>query len=292
MVIRVDECKSLAVFEGRKIRKIWHKNEWYFSVIDIVESLTESSVPRRYWSDLKTKLLEEGSEVYDKIVQLKLPAEDGKFRITDCANTETAFRLVQSVPSPKAEPFKLWLAKVGYERVQEIENPELAQKRMKELYHAKGYSAEWIEKRVRGIAVRQELTGEWKNRGVNEGTEFAILTNEISKATFGKTVEEYKQFKGLKKEALRDHMGDLEMIFTMLGEASTTKIACGRDAQGFVENEDAAQKGGKIAGDARKSLEVESGEDVVTSENYLVEPEEQKRKRLKDGQKRQKLIRS
>ena len=190
------------------------------------------------------------------------------------------FRIIQSIPSPKAEPFKQWLAQVGYERVEEIQDPELAQKRMKELYKQKGYSDNWVEKRVRGIAVRQELTGEWKRRGVKEEKEYAILTNEISKATFGKTVDEYKQFKEIKNENLCYHMTDLELIFTMLGEASTTKIARSRNALGFSENKGAARKGGKIAGDARKKLELESGEKVVTSENYLQEPETKKRKRL------------
>ena len=191
------------------------------------------------------------------------------------------FRIIQSIPSPKAEPFKQWLAQVGYERVEEIQNPELAQKRMKEIYKAKGYSDDWIEKRVRGIAIRDELTDEWKKRDVKEGKEFAILTSEISKATFGMTPNEYKEFKGLKKENLRDHMDDLELIFTMLGEASTTRIANGRNAQGFIENKGAAEKGGKIAGNARKNLEIESGSNVVSSDNYLSEPEALKRKRLK-----------
>jgi len=282
----MDADNALVVFQDKKIRRIVHNNEWYFSVVDIVAILTEQDDPltaRKYWNKLSQRLREEGSEVVTDCHRLKLPAEDGKLRETDCANTKTIFRIIQSIPSPKAEPFKLWLAKVGYERVQEIQDPELAQARMKELYKAKGYSDDWIEKRVRGIAVRQELTGEWNKRGVKEDKEYAILTNEISKAAFGKTVEEYKQFKGLKKENLRDHMDDLELIFTMLGEASTTKIARGKDAQGFVENKGAAQKGGKIAGDARKNLEVESGEAVVNSENYLAEPEAQKRKRLKQG---------
>ena len=180
-----DSDKSLVVFQDKKIRRVWHKNEWLFSIVDVVEALEASNLPKRYWSDLKAKLSNEGFEPYDKIVQLKLPAEDGKLRETDCANTKNMFRIIQSIPSPKAEPFKLWLAKVGYERVQEIQDPELAQKRMKELYRAKGYSDEWIEKRVRGIAIRQELTDEWKKRNVDEKVEFAILTNEISKATFG-----------------------------------------------------------------------------------------------------------
>ena len=195
----------------------------------------------------------------------------------NCTNTEGAFRIIQSINSPKAEPFKLWLAKVGYERVKEIENPELSQERMKELYRLKGYSDDWIEKRVRGIAVRQELTDEWKKRDVKEDVEFAILTNEISKATFGKTVEEYKEFKKLKKENLRDHMNDLELIFTMLGEASTTRIARNKNAQGLNENNKAAFEGGNVAGIARKELEYRSGEKVVTKENYLDKPEKIKR---------------
>lgn len=199
----------------------------------------------------------------------------------NCVNTEGAFRLIQSIPSPKAEPFKLWLAKVGYERVQEIENPELAQTRMREIYQQKGYSDEWIEKRVRGIAVRDELTGEWKKRGVNENKEFAILTSEISKATFGLTPSEYKKIKGLDKQNLRDHMNDLELIFTMLGEASTTRIARNKNAQGFSENKKVAFEGGSVAGVARKELEKLSQEPVVTRENFLGEKEKEKRKRLK-----------
>jgi len=209
---------------------------------------------------------------------LPIPTSGGS-QLMNCANTESIFRIIQSIPSPKAEPFKRWLAKVGYERVQEIENPELAQERMKSLYEQKGYSKEWIEKRLRGIAVRQELTDEWKQRNVQEKVEFAILTNEISKATFGKTVEEYKDFKGLNKQNLRDHMNDLELIFTMLGEASTTKIARNKNAQGFKENKKAAKEGGEVAGNARKELEAKSEEKISTSKNYLIEPE--KRKKLK-----------
>jgi len=272
---------QLSVFEGQHIRKIWYNEEWYFSVIDIVGILSESSNARRYWSDLKINLKEEGFEVYEKIVQLKLSAEDGKSRETDCANTETLFRIIQSIPSPKAEPFKLWLAKVGYERVEEIEDPELAQKRMRELYKAKGYSDIWIEKRIRGIAIRDELTDEWKKRDVGKEREYAILTTEISNAAFGMTPNQYKEFKGLKKENLRDHMNDLELIFSMLGERATTEIARSKDAQGFVENKDAALKGGTIAGDARKRLEVETGKIVTTPENFLDTPENEKRKKLK-----------
>jgi len=275
--VGMDEKNKLVVFQDQKIRRTWFNDEWWFSVVDIVGALTESDRARKYWSDLKVKLIGEGFEVSEKIGHLKLPAEDGKLRETDCANTKNMFRIVQSIPSPKAEPLKLWLANVGYERVQEIENPELAQSRMKELYRAKGYSEEWIEKRVRGIAVRQELTDEWSKREVKEGEEYAILTNEISKAAFGKTVEEYKEFKGLKKENLRDHMDDLELIFTMLGEASTTRIARNKDAQGFVQNKEAAKEGGMVAGIARRELEQKSNEKVSTSENYITTPEKRKR---------------
>ncbi len=273
----MDSKDALVVFEGAKIRRTWHEDQWHFSVIDIVGALTDSSIPRRYWSDLKIKLNEEGFELYDKIVQLKLPSADGKNYNTDCANTESMFRIIQSIPSPKAEPFKRWLAKVGYERVQEIEDPELAQKRMKEIYKQKGYSDEWIEKRVRGIAIRDELTDEWNKRGIETKREFSILTAEISKAAFGLTPSEYKTFKGLKQQNLRDHMNDLELIFNMLGEASTTKIARNKDALGFDENKDAAKEGGTVAGVARKELEKRSGEKVVTQENYLNEPETKKR---------------
>src|SRR3989344_858986 len=272
--------QALVVFQDKKIRRVWHNGEWYFSVVDVVGALTESGDARKYWNKLSQRLREEGSEVVTNCHQLKLPASDGKFYETDCGNTEIIFRIIQIIPSPKAEPFKLWLAKVGYDRVKEIDDPELAQKRMKGLYEQKGYSEEWIEKRVRGVAVRDELTSEWNNRGVDEGKEFAILTAEISKATFGMTPSEYKDFKGLKQENLRDHMNDLELIFTMLGEASTTRIAKNKNAQGFVENKHAAHKGGKIAGGARKSLEIESAEKVSTTENYLKQPEREKRKRL------------
>ena len=265
----MESDKALVVFQGKQIRRKWFNDEWWFSVVDIIEVLTESKRPRKYWSDLKKNLTEEGFEMSEKIGQLKLVSSDGKSYLTDCVNTKNAFRIIQSIPSPKAEPFKQWLAQVGYDRVQEIENPELAQKRMKEIYKAKGYSEDWIEKRVRGIAVRDELTDEWKKREVKTDTEFSILTAEISKATFDMTPNEYKEFKGLKNENLRDHMNDLELIFTMLGEASTTKIARKKDAQGFIENKDAAIKGGRVAGIARKELEKETKEGVSTSQNYL-----------------------
>ncbi|MCK5416293.1 phage antirepressor protein, partial [Candidatus Parcubacteria bacterium] len=228
----------------------------------------------KYWNDLKKKLTSEGYfEVSEKIGRLKLVASDGKTRETDCANTETVFRIIQSIPSPKAEPFKKWLAQVGYERIKEIEDPELATKRTRALYKAKGYSNAWIEKRMRGIEVRETLTNEWKNRDVKEGKEYAILTAEISKATFGMTPSEYQKFKGLKRENLRDHMNDLELIFTMLGEASTTEIAKNKNTKGFTENKQASKEGGDVAGKARKDLEKRSNTKISTKENYFLKPE-------------------
>jgi len=279
---------NIKLFEQKQVRSIWLETEgkWFFSVIDVVAILTDSSNPRRYWSDLKIQLHEkEGfSELYGKIVQLKILAQDGKKRETDCTSSETLLRIIQSIPSPKAEPFKRWLAKVGNERLEEIENPEIAAKRMREIYKAKGYSDEWIEKRVRGIAIRDELTNEWKKRGVKEQTEYAILTAEISKATFGMTPSEYKNYKelGLPTDNLRDHMNDLELIFTMLGEASTTEIAKNRDAKGFVRNKRAAREGGRIAGNARKQLEKKSGKKVIRKENYKYIVEGEKRKQIKN----------
>ena len=264
----------LAIFQGKHIRRTIYRYEWWFSVVDIIEVLTGSSIPRRYWSDLKIKLKDEGyKELYEKIVQLKLEAPDGKLRDTDCANTETLFRIIQSIPSPKAEPFKRWLARVGYERVQEIEDPELATKRTRALYKAKGYSDDWIEKRMRGIVIREELTDEWKKRDVGGDIEYAILTAEISKATFGMTPSEYKKYKHLKRENLRDHMDDLELIFSMLGEASTTRITRAKNAQGFPKSKKAAHEGGTIAGNARRQLEQKSGQRVSTSRNYLKNPQ-------------------
>ncbi|MFA5159885.1 MAG: Bro-N domain-containing protein [Candidatus Omnitrophota bacterium] len=268
---------KIAIFRKREIRRTIHKDEWWFSVVDIVEALTGTHRGRKYWSDLKKKLIEEGySEVSEKIGQLKMIAPDGKSRLTDCANTETMFRIVQSIPSPKAEPFKRWLARVGYERIQEIENPEIATKRTRALYKAKGYSDEWIEKRMRGIAIREELTDQWKNRGIREKKEYEILTAEISKATFGMTPSAYKKHKGLKRENLRDHMTDLELIFSMLGEASTKEIAINKDAQGFGENKQAAFEGGAVAGNARKELEHKSGKKVISEENYKKLPQNKK----------------
>ena len=265
-----NQTTKIAIFKGKEVRKIIYKNEWWFSVVDVIEALVETKRSRKYWSDLKIKLHKEGYvELSEKIGQLKLVSSDGKKYLTDCGNTETIFRIIQIIPSPKAEPFKRWLAKVGYERVQEIEDPELATKRTRALYKAKGYPDGWIEKRMRGIEVRESLTGEWKKRNVGESREYAILTAEISKAAFGMTPTQYKKFKGLKRENLRDHMNDLELIFSMLGEASTTEIAKNKNAQGFHENKTAAQKGGRIAGGARKKLESESGKKITTTKNYL-----------------------
>ncbi|MBI1825562.1 MAG: Bro-N domain-containing protein [Planctomycetes bacterium] len=261
---------KIIVFGAKQIRRAWVDDEWYFSVVDIIGALTDSAAPAKYWDAMKRREKESsGLDLSTLCRKVRLTGADGKSYASDAVNTENAFRIIQSIPSPKAEPFKRWLAQVGYERVQEIENPELAQQRMRELYKQKGYPTDWIEKRVRSIAVRDELTDEWKNRGVREQKDFAILTAEISKATFGLTPTEYKSLKGLKRENLRDHMTDLELIFTMLGEAATTEIARNKDAQGFGENKDAAYEGGTIAGTARRQLEVKSGKRVVTRQNYL-----------------------
>jgi DNA-damage-inducible protein D len=268
----------LVVFNDKQIRRILIEDKWYFAVVDVVAALTDSDKPRDYWYRMKTREAESsGVELSTFCRQLKLVSTDGKKYLTEVANTEGIFRIIQSIPSPKAEPFKRWLAKVGYERVQEIEDPELATKRTRQLYKAKGYSDDWTEKRMRGIAVRDELTEEWKKRDVKGDPEYAILTAEISKAAFGLTPSEYKQVKGLKRQNLRDHMNDLELIFSMLGEAASTEITRKRDAQGLDENKTAARKGGRIAGEAREKLEAETGTSVVTSENYLAEPEKTKR---------------
>ncbi len=264
---------NIKLFQSQRVRTYWDKIEekWYFAIIDIIEILTESTKPRDYWYRLKKRERENGIELSTNCRQLKMKAKDGKMRETEIADTETLLRIIQSIPSPKAEPFKRWLAKVGYERLEEIENPELALKRTKEIYKTKGYSDDWIEKRMRSIAIRDELTDEWKKRGVKEKIEYAILTAEISKATFGLTPSQYREVKGLKRQNLRDHMTDLELIFSMLGEASTTKVARAKDAKGFTENKDAAIIGGRIAGNARIELEKESGEEIISSENYLPE---------------------
>ena len=274
----ISSADRIVVFQEKAIRRAWHENEWWFSVIDVVGILSESAIPKRYWSDLKRKLAQEAGsgQPYEKIVRLKLTAPDGKQRDTDVANTETLFRIIQSIPSPNAEPFKRWLAKVGYERVQEIENPELASNRARELYQSKGYPQAWIEKRLRSIAIRGELTDEWKMRGVQEGREYSILTAEIAKATFGITPTEHQKLKRLDKiktgNNLRDHMTDLELIFSMLGEAGTTEIARKKNAQGFTDNRTAAKQGGAVAGNARKELEAKTGTSVISRQNYLNPP--------------------
>lgn len=267
---------SIAVFQGNGIRRKWQDGEWWFAVEDVVAVLSDSSDPKQYMNKMKSRD-EELAKGWVQIVHTLPVQTPGGAQKMNCSNTEGIFRIIQSIPSPKAEPFKLWLAKVGYERVQEIANPEIAMERMKGIYRAKGYSDAWIEKRSRGIAVRNELTDEWDRRGVKQETEFSILTAEISKAAFGLTPAMYKKYKGLKQENLRDHMNDLELIFTMLGEAATTEIARKKDALGFHENRGAARKGGGIAGDARKNLENESGSPVVSSENYLQAPEKLRR---------------
>ena len=273
----MDKDKALVAFQDKRIRRIWYNQEWFYSVIDIVEVLTDSPTPRQYWGKVKDRefIALELSPIW---VQLKLSAEDGKLRFTDCVNTKNAFRLIQSIPSKKAEPFKQWLAQLAQDRIEEIENPELAQNRVKEYYELKDYPKDWIEKRLRGIAIKQELTDEWKDRGVTEDADFAILTNEITKATFGMTAQEYKEFKGLKKknQNLRDHMMDWELIFTMVGEKATTDIARARDAHGFEENKGAAKRGGQIASNARRELEEETGESVIAKNNFLSLTEKKK----------------
>ncbi|MBI4846563.1 MAG: Bro-N domain-containing protein [Candidatus Omnitrophica bacterium] len=269
---------KIAIFKGRKIRKTLYQNEWWFSVVDVVEALTDSANPRDYWYKMKVREKDESGVQLSTICrQLKLEATDGKKYETDCADTEGMLRIVQSIPSPKAEPLKRWLAKTGYERIQEIENPELATKRTRMLYKLKGYSDDWIEKRMRGIAIREELTEEWQDRGAKEEKDYEILTAEISKATFGIVPSEYKKLKGLKRENLRDHMDDFELIFTMLGERSTTEIHRNEDSNGIPKLKADASSGGKIAGDARKALEKRLKRPIVSGHNYLKEKESQKK---------------
>ena len=280
---------NIKLFQSKQIRSVWNEEEqqWYFSVIDVVGALTDSIDPSAYWRKLKQRLISEGNETVTNCHRLKMQAADGKMRLTDVANTKDMLRIIQSIPSPKAEPFKQWLAQVGSERIAEIENPELAQKRIRDTYRAKGYSDEWIEQRIRGIAIRDTLTDEWKKRGIKEGKEYAILTAEISKATFGITPAEYKKLKSLDRptENLRDHMTDLELLFSALGEASTTEIAKTHDAYGMKENSSAAKAGGKIAGDARKAREKKTGRTVISKTNYKELQEKDVRKQLKETDK-------
>ena len=264
------ETTKIALFKGRKVRKTLYENEWWFSIIDVISVLTDSTQPSKYWTAMKARVQDESEFQLSTICrQLKLLAEDGKMRQTDCADIEGMFRIIQSIPSPKAEPFKRWLAKVGFERVQEIENPELATKRTRILYKLKGYPDSWIEKRMRGIAIREELTDEWQKRGAQEDRDYEILTAEISKAAFGITPSEYKKVKGLQRENLRDHMDDFELIFTMLGERSTTEIHRTENSSGVPKLKSDARRGGKIAGGARKELEKEIKRSVVSEKNYL-----------------------
>ena len=266
----VKDNSSIQLFEDQKIRTAWdaEKEEWYFSIIDVISVLTGTANPRRYWSDLKRKLKAEGAnELYEKIVQLKMLSSDGKRYKTDVANTEQLLRIIQSIPSPKAEPFKAWLAMVGKERIEETIDPEQAIDRALDTYLKKGYSEEWIHQRLLAIRIRNELTDEWKKRGVQKGKEYAILTDEISRAWSGMTTGQYKRLKGLTKENLRDNMTDLELVLTMLAEASTTDISKTAKPQTFEENKQVAKRGGKVAGIARQALEAETGKPVITEKN-------------------------
>lgn len=260
---------KIQLFQEQTVRTYWDEEEerWYFSIIDVVAVLTESPRPRKYWNALKTKLQEEGSQLSQNMGQLKMKATDGKMRLTDVADTEQLLRLIQSIPSPKAEPFKVWLAQVGYERLEETEDPELAFDRAMRTYLAKGYSREWINQRLKSIEVRKELTDEWQERGMKEGLEYAILTNEISKAWADRTIKEYKELKGLKKENLRDNMSNLELVLNMLAEASTAEISKKQKPHGLEENKNVARKGGNVAKQARVELEKQTGKPVITSQN-------------------------
>ena len=264
------EEQNLIPFEGKDVRKVFFNGEWYFSIIDVISVLTESANAQSYWGQLKKR----EPQLLTICQKLKLLGKDGKERPSDCANTEGVFRIMMSVPSPKAEPFKLWLAQVGKEHIEEIENPELGFDRLKSLYEAKGYTKEWIERRMQTIEVRKQLTDEWKNRGVKEGQDYAILTAEIAKATFGLTPSEHGKLKGLERQNLRDHMTPLELIFTALGEEATRINTVNDDAQGFQENHEAAQRGGNAAGDARRSFEKRQNQKVVSSDNYLKQLDE------------------
>jgi len=268
------KSNSIVLFNQKQVRRFYdeEKEIWYFSIIDVIEVLTDTTIPRRYWSDLKNKLKNEGSEVYEKIVQLKMTAPDGKKRETDSFSTEDLLRVIQSIPSPKAEPFKLWLAKIGYERIEETEDPELAFDRAMKTYLRKGYSREWINQRLKSIEVRKELTDEWQERGMKEGLEYAILTDEITRAWADKSVRDYKKFKGLKKENLRDNMTNLELVLNMLAEASTTEISKKKKPEGLKSNKQIARKGGIAARKARIEIEKQTGESVVIPKNAKTSP--------------------
>jgi hypothetical protein len=275
----MDSSDALVVFQDKKIRRVWQDKEWFYSVTDIISILTDSMDEMAYWRKLKQR----EPQLVTICHGLKMSAKDGRLRYADCVSTKNAFRLIQSIPSPKAEPFKMWLAKVGYERVQEIENPELAQDRIKSYYELKGYPKDWIDKRLRGIAIRQDLTDEWSGRGIEKQRDFAILTDEISKATFGKTVKAYREFKGLEKpnQNLRDNMTDWELILTMIGEKATTDITVSRDAKGFASLKSTAKEGGSVAKNTRKEIEQKTGKSLVSKENYL-HLERNKKKLIED----------
>jgi hypothetical protein len=273
---KVNTTTRIAIFRKKEIRKTIYKNEWWFVIEDVVLALIDSNNPKQYIQRMKQRDLELTKGWVQIVQTLNVLTKGGRQKML-CANTEGIFRIIQSIPSPKAEPFKRWLARVGYERIQEIEDPELATKRARALYKSKGYSNTWIEKRMRGIEIRETLTNEWKERDIRKQKEYAILTAEISKATFDMTPSEYKKFKKLKRENLRDHMDDLELIFSMLGEAATTEITKTKNAQGFIENRKTARKGGSVAGKARKDLERKTGKKVSTKQNYLQDSQRQKR---------------
>ena len=274
----VAQTTKIAIFRNRKIRKAIHKNEWWFVIVDVVAALTDSIQPDGYIKDMRRRDPELSKGWGQIAIPLSVQTSGGMHKL-NCANTEGIFRIIQSIPSPKAEPFKRWLARIGYERVQEIEDPELAQKRARALYKAKGYPDDWIERRMRSIAIREELTDEWQKHGVELAKEYEILTAEISRATFGMTPSEHKKIKGLKRENLRDHMSDLELLFSQLGEAATTEITKTEHPHGFERNKRVSRRGGKIAGDARSNLEKETGRKIITSQNYL--PKKQSEKLLK-----------
>jgi hypothetical protein len=275
--------KDIKIFENKKIRSHWHaeREKWYFAVVDIIETLTESNNPQVYWRVLKKRLLAEGNETVTNCNALKMEAPDGKMRLTDVADTEQLFRLIQSIPSPKAEPFKQWLAKVGYERIEESQDPEKSIDRAMANYLKLGYSSAWVNQRLKSIEVRKELTDEWENRGVKKGQEFATLTDIITQAWSGKTVGQYKNFKGLKKENLRDNMTNLELVLNMLAEATTTEISKENNPETFMDNKRIAKKGGEIAGNTRKQIEEETGKKIVSSQNAKALRETRNNKKLK-----------
>lgn len=277
-MVRKTKKKGIVIFEGKKIRRHWDEDQekWYFSIVDIISILTNSSDARNYWKVLKNRLKKEGSKVVTKCNQLKMQASDGKYYLTDAADTETMFRVIQSIPSPNAEPFKLWLARVGYERIEETEDPEKAIQRAMATYLKKGYSKGWVDLRLKSIEIRKDLTNEWDERGVKTSSEFAILTDDISFAWAGVRVKDYKKLKSLKKENLRDNMTNLELVLNMLAEASTTEISKKEKPVTFPQNRTVARKGGGVAGVARKQLEKKLGKSVISKESYLKKPQNKK----------------